>query len=49
MEYVPADCEKFIVEHATELGLASKKFPSRCRSWKSKDTLGLYLCHNLTA
>jgi hypothetical protein len=48
-EYVPADCEKFIVEHATELGLASKEFPSGCRIWKSKDTLNPDLYHNLTA
>jgi hypothetical protein len=48
-EYVPADCEEFIVEHATDLGLASKEFPSGCRIWKSKETLSPDLYHNLTA
>ena len=48
-EYVPASCEKYIVEHAVELGYASEKNPKGCLIWKDPNATSAEIHKSLTS
>jgi hypothetical protein len=48
-EYVPASCEKYIVEHAVELGYASEKNPKGCLIWQDPSATSAEIHKSLTS